>query len=149
MIVASPAQFNEIPLLLGSIINPCVTGVGEEADAICYSLKGALTHLLSSVSNNIELSELKFEYLKRRWKYDTSILSSDSDIALHPAYQQIIEMGEEAVSLILHDLDDELDNWFWALKEITGEDPVHPSDRGDMEKMRLSWLEWGRVNQII
>jgi hypothetical protein len=61
---------------------------------------------------------------------------------MHPAYQQIIGLGPKAVPLIVRSLRNEPDHWFWALKAITGEDPVAVDDRGDLRRMTESWLAW-------
>lgn len=63
-------------------------------------------------------------------------------MAMHPAYQQIIGMGREAVPLILRDLQRRPDHWCWALAHITGEDPV-PAEVAE------AWLDWGRQNSHI
>jgi hypothetical protein len=63
---------------------------------------------------------------------------------MHPAYQMIIGMGPEAVPLLLRELESNVDNWFWALRAITEEDPVPASARGDGEAMAKAWLDWGR-----
>jgi hypothetical protein len=63
---------------------------------------------------------------------------------MHPAYQRIIGLGTAAVPLILAELEKDLDQWFWALKAITGEDPVPPESRGKMREMADAWLNWGR-----
>jgi len=34
--------------------------------------------------------------------------------------------------------------WFWALKSITGEDPVSPEKRGRIRDMTQAWLRWGQ-----
>jgi hypothetical protein len=52
------------------------------------------------------------------------LVSSGIDIALQPAHQQIIGMGNEAIPLILDELQREEDHWFWALNAITGDVPV-------------------------
>jgi hypothetical protein len=67
-----------------------------------------------------------------------------------PSYRLIIAMDEEAVPLILRQLEsegDDPDHWFLALGELTGNDPVAPADRGNMKKMAAAWLDWGRRNQ--
>jgi hypothetical protein len=53
-------------------------------------------------------------------------------------------MGSPALPLILRELQRETDHWFWALKAITGEDPVDPDDRGKLANMAEAWLRWGR-----
>jgi hypothetical protein len=84
----------------------------------------------------------RFHCLVREWKDAKVFTSSGTEIALHPAYQQIIGMGKEAIPLILEELQRDPDHWFWALKAITGEDPVPRGDRGHLPKMTESWLRW-------
>ena len=68
-----------------------------------------------------------------------------TEMAMHPAYQEIIGMGELAVPLILAELERDPDHWFWALKAITGADPVPEHCRGHLEEMAQAWLRWGRM----
>ncbi len=86
---------------------------------------------------------LKFWELKEQWKECTAKLSSSAKIAMHPAYQQIIGMGQEAIPLILAEMRCEPDHWFWALKSITGGDPVLPKQKGRLKEMTKSWINWG------
>jgi hypothetical protein len=88
--------------------------------------------------------QAEFRHLVRTWKNERRATSSSVMIAMHPAYQRIIGLGLPAVPLILAELRRELDHWFWALKAITGEDPVPPERRGNMKEMAEIWLEWGR-----
>ena len=86
-----------------------------------------------------------FHDLAERWRNETALLSSVTGMALHPAYQRIIGMGPAALPLILRELEQKPDHWFWALTAITGEDPVRPEDAGDVEKMSQDWLAFGRA----
>lgn len=67
-------------------------------------------------------------------------------------HRQIVEMGEAVVPILLKDLVDGLErpegvtHWFWALKLITGEDPVPEKERGKIEQMALAWIQWGKEN---
>ena len=88
----------------------------------------------------------RFRDLVRQWKEATIFTSSGTEMALHPAYQQIIGMGRDAIPLILEELQREEDHWFWALKSITGEDPVAPGDRGNLPKVTEAWLRWAQTN---
>lgn len=63
---------------------------------------------------------------------------------MHSAYQQIIGLGPAVVPLLLAELDREPDHWFWALKAITGADPLPPDGRGRVGEMTQAWLRWGR-----
>jgi hypothetical protein len=91
----------------------------------------------------------RFQQLCRRWRADTRWLSSTTQIAMHPAYQEIIGMGEVALPFILEDLRDHSGHWYWALKAISKEDPVPPRDRGAIKKMKAAWLRWGRAKGLV
>ena len=92
---------------------------------------------------------LNFYTLFDSWKQDTFTSSSTTDIAMHPAYQQIIGMGREALPYIFSELSRSSDYWFWALKAITRTDPVKKEDRGNIQEMRNTWLAWGKENGYI
>lgn len=93
--------------------------------------------------------ERTFHELAEQWRAETVLMSFVQDMALHPAYQQIIGLGPDAVPLILGELQREPDHWFWALNAITREDPTGPEDAGDIEKMTKKWLKWGRERGYI
>ncbi len=86
--------------------------------------------------------EGRFHQLVGEWKEATALTSSGTELVLHPAYQQIIGMGKEVIPLIVAEFRREPDHWFWALKAITGEDPVAESDRGKVARMTDAWLDW-------
>ncbi len=88
--------------------------------------------------------ESQFIELAAVWRKETKFTSSTTVMCTHPAYQRIIGMGESVLPLIFRDLQTEPDHWFWALKAITGCDPVPPSHRGDLDAMTCDWLTWGR-----
>ena len=104
------------------------------------------THLLSVVADSTATSSLaqKFQALVNQWKQETRHLSLMSDIVLNTAYQQIVGMGMPAIPLLLKELQAQPDHWFWALRSITGENPILPEDRGRVAKMAEAWLQWGR-----
>ena len=89
-------------------------------------------------------SEQEFLRLVQQWRAETEFSSSLTEMAAHPAYQRIIGMGRLALPLIFRELAAEPDHWFWALKAITGGDPVPPSHRGNIEMMAADWLTWGK-----
>lgn len=106
-------------------------------------VKARLQHLRLT-STDQETTAARFKPLFERWHRDTAHLSADEDIAMHPAYQQIIGLGEKALTLILTELQTKLGHWFWALTAITGENPVPENERGSLRLMREHWLQWGR-----
>jgi len=90
--------------------------------------------------------EDKFHELAEKWLEETAHLSLTHQIVLNPHYQSIIAMGPDVIPLILRDLEEEPDHWFWALKYLCQTDPVRQEDRGDVEAMRKSWLRWGKAH---
>jgi hypothetical protein len=102
-----------------------------------------------SVSFRYVTEEAKFRALAARWRHETLNLSSTSQMAMHPAYQRIIGMGMAVVPLILRELQEQPDWWFWALQSITGIDPVSPNCRGSLPDMAAAWLKWGRENEYL
>jgi hypothetical protein len=88
----------------------------------------------------------RFQSLVEQWRRERGALSSITEMSMLPSYQALIGMGEAAVPLILAQLrseGDEPDQWFWALKAITGISPVQPEDQGDFVRMARAWLRWG------
>jgi hypothetical protein len=85
----------------------------------------------------------QFDALAERWRKETAHDSNMAKRALHPAYQEIIGMGECAVPLLLAELQREPDDWFWALHAITGANPVPQASRGNLQAMADAWLRWG------
>jgi len=91
----------------------------------------------------------QFRNLADTWRRDTAHLSSIPDILHHASYRQVVSMGSRVVPFILKDLRDEPAFWFSALREITGENPVPQSARGNMRAMADAWLQWGRAKNLI
>ena len=58
-------------------------------------------------------------------------------------------MGWPAVPLILQRMQTGSGHWLHALHDITGADPVDPSDYGKIDAMQASWLEWGERNGYV
>jgi len=84
----------------------------------------------------------KFRALVEAWSADVQFISDTNEICSHPAYQRIIGMGVLALPFIFAELEKGTDQWFWALKAITGADPVAEEHQGDLELMRKAWLNW-------
>ncbi len=103
---------------------------------------------LTASSKQIEL-EATFAKLVKQWREENHGVSSTNQMSMHPAYQQIIGMGEAAIPLLLKELEKKSGQWFWALKSITREDPVPPEHRGRTSEMIKIWLEWGRQKGYI
>ncbi|MEM9164929.1 MAG: hypothetical protein AAGC54_17905, partial [Cyanobacteria bacterium P01_F01_bin.4] len=81
-----------------------------------------------------------FNHLVQWVLTDTRSESSTLRIAVHPAYQQIIGLGQPAIPLLLREVEQKSGRWFWALKAISREDPVPSGDRGKTKRMMDAWL---------
>lgn len=51
-------------------------------------------------------------------------------------------MGPGVLRFLREELEQNSDVWFWALRAITGHDPVPPEHRGQLPEMRQAWLRW-------
>src|SRR5207245_1288531 len=94
--------------------------------------------------------ENEFRALLDQWDRDTAVLSDASRILGHPAYRKIVAMGQRAVPLILHELEEGggYFAWFAALEAITKEDPV-PKGVVAGQVCREAWPKWGKERGLI
>jgi hypothetical protein len=92
--------------------------------------------------------EEEFRELSARWRDETEHLSS-TDVFTHPDYQRIIGLGSAIVPALLRDLSRTGAHWFWALRAITGENPVPAEDAGKVRKMIQAWLAWGEARGLV
>jgi hypothetical protein len=91
----------------------------------------------------------RFRRLAAEWKERSRYISNTAQLAVLKPYQQIIGMGLPAVPLILAELQQEPDQWFWALEAITAENPVPPEAAGRVGLMAEAWIDWGRQRGFI
>ena len=95
--------------------------------------------------NSYSRLEAEFQRCAAAWKRDTGHLSVAAQIAKHPSYRRIIEMGKPAIPLILNDLKKEPNHWFLALSAIASDAPkVAERDKGKMKAASDAWIEWGK-----
>jgi hypothetical protein len=96
--------------------------------------------------DNLRETAQREEFLacSRQWKRETMTTSSLTDVATHPSYQRIIGLGPEVLPLVFADLRETGAPWFWALRALTGKNPVPADHRGNMKLTTHDWLEWAR-----
>jgi hypothetical protein len=124
-------------------------GLSNAASFIDESIRNAVSHWNETItSERADLAGL-FRHLSAWWKRDTEFQSSPARVAMHPAYQRIIGLGREALPLILGDLEKTQAPWFWALRAISGEDPVQAEDRGYIDRMTRAWIRWGTQRKLV
>ena len=89
--------------------------------------------------------EATFNELAMQIKKDAGFSSRIADRVDHPAYQEVIKMGEVALPLIFRYMEEGKGGfWFDALHAITGADPIPRPLWGKIREMEKAWLEWGR-----
>ena len=91
----------------------------------------------------------RFDNLAAVWKADRGHSSMLTELVIHPAYQQIIGMGEPAVPLLLEEMRARPDHWDWALRSITGSDPVPRESWGKLREIAAAWVAWGKERGYI
>ncbi len=93
-----------------------------------------------SLYTNSVSDELVFRFLADDWQRQTGHYSIVQQKVLHPAYQEIIGMGNRALPFLIKELDSKPSHWFWALRAIARENPAQHSDTP--EEAAIAWREW-------
>jgi hypothetical protein len=117
--------------------------IGPDSRSLHRYVEDLAAHYFKPITRQWSNPPIRFFNLKSQWEEETAMLSSITEIAMHPCYQQIIGMGPSAIPLILYEMSRKPGHWFWALKSITGEDPVEPKYRGRIKEMTNAWIKWG------
>ena len=127
------------------LINDLVIGISEESKADARKCEEIHQHFYSPMSRQNNFIQ-EFYNLAAQWREEVQYSSSIMEICMNPSYQKIIGMGEKVLPLIFLTLLARPDHWFWALKSITGADPIQPSQRGKISEMAKAWLNWAQEN---
>jgi hypothetical protein len=83
------------------------------------------------------------------WFDETMFASSVAQMTALPSYKAIVRLGKFAVPFLLLELKKRPADWFLALAEITGENPVPADARGVFDRVCDSWLRWGAQHGYI
>lgn len=122
-----------------------VAGKWSVCGASCRRLS---TVVVSDATTSVEPRgprvEEQFVRLADRWHDETDFLSSPGRVTGHDAYLRVLALGRRVIPLILEDLRERGGNWYLALRTLSGEDPVPAEGRGDVERMKEHWFQWGR-----
>ena len=76
-------------------------------------------------------------------------MSSIDEIVEHPAFQEIVAMGEDIIPEILGEIRYQPDLLFLALQIITGENPMSQTGKGDVLAAVDAWLQWANRNNVV
>jgi len=136
-------------VFLSRITGSYGTAVGTEGDMIKRAMDRFIIDYYFIPISRDWVPSVRFLRLKEKWEEETAFLSSVTDVAMHPSYQGIIGMGPVVIPMILREMAKRPGQWFWALKSISGEDPVLPDQRGNIIEMTKTWLKWGKQRGYI
>ena len=88
----------------------------------------------------------EFQRLAAEWEKATAYHSSSTVRNSDPAYQKIIGLGPAVVPLLLRDMEENHTHWFYALRQITGANPIPQASAGNIPQMVEAWLRWAKDN---
>ena len=103
----------------------------------------------SQISINEDfVHRLWFELLVQKWKNETKYYSFSKEIVGSESYKEILKMGRIALPFIFAELEREPTHWFHALKQITNENPVKETSKGNIQLMTNDWVSWAKIQGI-
>ena len=117
-----------------------------------------LQYLIEQPENNVEEFfafvsadpiETQFRVLADQWRTETGGFSFDYQREQHPAYDQIVRLGENAIPWILRELRDRPYHWFSVLETLTGDNPINSEAEGNFQRMVDAWVDWGEKKGYI
>lgn len=142
---------NSCGLTLHFLLNPPTSPFGRRGEKQDYVWENvpvnAVTfrHVIEPLTRGEELEmKQRFAELRAVWLRETQHLSSATQMAAHPAYREILDLGFHAVPPMLSDLTVRPQHWFIALRELTHDDPVPPDETGYVALMSKRWIKWGK-----
>jgi len=122
-------------------------GESAESSIITERYLEVERHFLAPLSRCLATPLSRFTELYSQWREETKNLSDIELICTHHCYQEIIGMGSNVLPWIFQLLKSgSMDYWFWALKAITGQDPVQDEHCGQLKLMAQDWVAWGQKN---
>ncbi len=89
------------------------------------------------------IDENKFWDLVRQWEYDTKYASSATQVLSHSSVAALIQMGQEAIPLVLNAMKENY-HLTYVLHKLTGDWPVRDEYAGNGPKIIESWRKWAK-----
>ncbi|MEM9680531.1 MAG: hypothetical protein AAF901_09430 [Bacteroidota bacterium] len=130
-------------------------GISREAIAVTHAFAASQSAYFSNSIFNMhrhhEYIKKQFEDNKANWLEDTMFVSSSTEIFNNSFYQNVINLGEDAIPYMVIDMKENLNHWFYALSKITNVNPVVAEHAGNVELMADDWYHWaiqtGRLHE--
>ncbi|MEO6613631.1 MAG: hypothetical protein ABIT05_12650 [Chitinophagaceae bacterium] len=125
----------------------------QEAEIVEINKQASFEFFISTSSylRDIYQDSLKeyFDSLKLLWLEETKYSSNVFLTTNHPAHLTIVQLGEQVLPLLIEELQNNSNHWFFTLNQITGVTPIPPEHVGDVELMRNDWINWANENNIV
>jgi hypothetical protein len=119
-------------------------GLSSERTVVRFAAQGESHPLLLTAA-----LRSRFQHLAEAWHTETDSYSQVDRIVSHPAYLEVVAMGDRAVPWILSDLASRGGFWFAALQAITKQSPGSVEDQRKPRLLREAWLRWGRQHNYL
>jgi hypothetical protein len=84
----------------------------------------------------------RFDEMKAKWYRETAFSSSPDEMRNTDSYKEIVSYGRIALPYIIKEIQDNPSLLMMAAHDITGENPITESIRGDMRAMMGAWVGW-------
>lgn len=89
------------------------------------------------------MTETEFNRLAAQWQLETRRFRGDMPrVVASPSYRQVVAGGAAVVPFLIEQLRQGQYNWFAALKEITGKNPVRRANMKSRRKAAKDWIAW-------
>jgi len=135
-------DFVRLPNFSENLSQPAPRFKSSSVDSATFNVN----HKTSTIGVDAKLKE-EFDSLVKQWKEDTFFVSSLTKQFNHPAYVRIMAMGKEGLPLVLKEMQETQDNWFYALKFMAGEDAA--AGIKDFDDAKVAWVSWGYKHNYI
>lgn len=121
---------------------------GNLSNALSVKFEDGIVKVLYPInaSTHEESLSARFERLFQQWSEEIQYLSAPEDIFSKQPYQEILRMKQAALPYIFEKLKIGSGNWFHALTNITGINPITREMRNNPMAMNSVWLKWAESN---
>lgn len=88
------------------------------------------------------IDEKQFWELVKQWEYETTYATTSQTLS-HPSVTAIIQMGPEAIPLVLKAMNENF-HFTFVLHKLTGEWPVKDEYKGNGPMIIECWRKWAQ-----
>lgn len=116
----------------------------------CQNIADTIVNLINAsigkVHNPADGVKSQFERYAATWEEQASYMSTVYEMTRLPSYRRIVDLGPDVVPHIIERMRTKPGHWFWALKEIVGEDKA--AGAITLAEATRRWIEWYDDNHL-